>query len=84
MAGESSQVTLTVRLIRSFEHRIIKHVVYHDVNLDQIVSDFKQYVKTELKTHAGLPPPVKTHNYDTMKISHQPFGAKVLFFFITL
>jgi hypothetical protein len=46
MAGESSQVTLTVRLIRSFEHRIIKHVVYHDVNLDQIVSDFKQYVKT--------------------------------------
>lgn len=69
-------VTLTVRLIRSFEHRIIKHVVYHSVNLDQTVKEFQEFVKAELKTHAGLPPPLKTHPYDCMKISHQPFGAK--------
>ncbi|XP_053390427.1 UPF0538 protein C2orf76-like [Mercenaria mercenaria] len=76
MTTDTGKVTITVRLIRSFDHRIIKHVVYHDVCLEQKVSDFKQFIKTELKTHSGLPPPFKTHNYDSMKISHQPFGAK--------
>lgn len=37
--------TVTIRLIRSFEHRNLKHVVYHDVDLTQSVADFKDFVR---------------------------------------
>ena len=37
-----SKGTLTVRLIRSFEHRNIKHVVFHDVDFTQKVKTFKE------------------------------------------
>lgn len=43
MAAE--EVTVTVRLIRSFEHRNFKPVVYHGVNLDQTVRDFIVFLK---------------------------------------
>ncbi|XP_038076607.1 UPF0538 protein C2orf76 homolog [Patiria miniata] len=76
MATESSSITLTVRLIRSFEHRNIKHVVYKDITPDMTVKKFAEFVKTDIKTKAGLPPPFKTYNYDTFKIQHKAFGAK--------
>lgn len=76
MTTEENKITVTVRLIRSFDHRIIKHIVYHNVDLDQSVKDFKEFVKAELKTRTGIPPPFKNHPYDSLKISHQPFGAK--------
>lgn len=37
--------TVTIRLIRSFEHRNLKHVVYHDIDLTQSVADFKEFVR---------------------------------------
>lgn len=40
---------LTVRLVRSFEHRNFKPVVYKDVNLDQTVEEFISFV-TQGKT----------------------------------
>ncbi|KAL4222721.1 hypothetical protein ACF0H5_018762 [Mactra antiquata] len=73
--GEAG-ITLTVRLIRSFEHRTIKHVVFHDVDRKQSVGDFIGLIRNEIKTRPGLPPPFRIHPYDTIKISHQPFGAK--------
>eukprot|EP00105_Crassostrea_gigas_P044644 XP_019928792.1 PREDICTED: UPF0538 protein C2orf76 homolog isoform X2 [Crassostrea gigas] len=39
--------TVTIRLIRSFEHRNLKHVVYHDVDLTQSVADFKEFVRKD-------------------------------------
>ena len=36
--------TLTVRLIRSFEHRNIKHIVLRDVDLTWKSSQFMEYV----------------------------------------
>lgn len=36
---------VTVRLVRSFEHRNFKPVVFHGVGLDQTVLDFIQLVK---------------------------------------
>ena len=39
-----SGVTVTVRLIRSFEHRNIKHVVYHDIELTQTVEQFMERI----------------------------------------
>ncbi|XP_074623107.1 UPF0538 protein C2orf76 homolog isoform X2 [Acropora palmata] len=45
-SGDSS-VTITVRLIRSFEHRNIKHVVYKKVPLHQTVEQFMRNVVTD-------------------------------------
>ncbi|KAH3716787.1 UPF0538 protein C2orf76 homolog [Dreissena polymorpha] len=75
MSSEDT-VVVTVRLIRSFEHRNIKHVVYRDIRLDQSVAEFIGFLLIDLKTRPGLPPPFKNNKFDTLKISHQPFGAK--------
>ncbi|XP_016086444.1 UPF0538 protein C2orf76 homolog [Sinocyclocheilus grahami] len=67
---------LAVRLVRSFEHRNFKPVVYKDVSLDQTVEEFITFVKQDVSTRAGLPLPFKKFDYDTMKIIHQAHGAK--------
>uniref|UniRef100_A0A672MJH0 UPF0538 protein C2orf76 homolog n=1 Tax=Sinocyclocheilus grahami TaxID=75366 RepID=A0A672MJH0_SINGR len=54
---------LTVRLVRSFEHRNFKPVVYKDVSLDQTVEEFITCVKQDVSTRAGLPPPFKKFDY---------------------
>ncbi|XP_061082617.1 UPF0538 protein C2orf76 homolog [Conger conger] len=72
----SSEAVLTVRLVRSFEHRNFKPVVFRSVNLDQTVEEFTALVKTDVSTRAGVPPPFKKFEYDTMKIIHQAHGAK--------
>uniref|UniRef100_A0A8C5Q1Y5 CB076 protein n=1 Tax=Leptobrachium leishanense TaxID=445787 RepID=A0A8C5Q1Y5_9ANUR len=72
----SRDVTITVRLVRSFEHRNFCPIVYHGVDLEQHVSDFMQHVKTDIATRPGLPPPFKTYSYDTLKIIHQAHGSK--------
>ncbi|XP_040835058.1 UPF0538 protein C2orf76 homolog isoform X3 [Ochotona curzoniae] len=41
------EVTITVRLIRSFEHRNFRPVVYHGVNLDQTVKEFIVFLKQD-------------------------------------
>jgi len=48
MHAEDSVVksTLTVRLIRSFEHRNIKHIVLRDVDLTWKCSRFMDYVNS--------------------------------------
>lgn len=47
MSGETSagHIVVTLRLIRSFEHRNIKHVVYKDVDPQQTVEDFIKFLK---------------------------------------
>ncbi|XP_076858999.1 UPF0538 protein C2orf76 homolog [Brachyhypopomus gauderio] len=72
----SSEATLTVRLVRSFEHRNFKPVVFRGVHLHQKVEEFIAFIKNDISTRPGLPPPFKTFDYDTMKIIHQAHGAK--------
>uniref|UniRef100_A0A671TUG8 Uncharacterized protein n=1 Tax=Sparus aurata TaxID=8175 RepID=A0A671TUG8_SPAAU len=62
MAGDA---VVTVRLVRSFQHRNFKPVVFHQVDLDQTVQDFIQLVRDDITTRAGLPPPFKKHSYGT-------------------
>lgn len=45
----SEEVTITVRLIRSFEHRNFKPVVYHRVNLNQTVKEFIVFLKQGMR-----------------------------------
>ncbi|XP_042301179.1 UPF0538 protein C2orf76 homolog [Sceloporus undulatus] len=72
----SGDVTLTVRLVRSFEHRNFRPVVYHGVSLHQTVKELMQFVKNDVALRTGLPPPFKKYKYDTMKIIHQAHGSK--------
>ncbi|XP_056391400.1 UPF0538 protein C2orf76 homolog [Hyla sarda] len=72
----SGGVTVTVRLVRSFEHRNFRPVVYHDVILDQTVQEFLEFVKKDVAQRDGLPPPFRRHSYDMMKILHQAHGSK--------
>ncbi|KAM9364407.1 UPF0538 protein C2orf76 homolog [Pholidichthys leucotaenia] len=67
---------ITVRLVRSFEHRNFKSVVFSGVDLDQQVEDFIRLVRDDIATRPGLLPPFRKHAYDTMKIIHQAHGAK--------
>ncbi|XP_067649791.1 UPF0538 protein C2orf76 homolog [Haliotis asinina] len=76
MAKEASNVTITVRLVRSFTHRNVKHLVYHNVNTGQTVADFRQMLDEDIPTRQSLPPPFKKFTYDTLKISHKAYGAK--------
>lgn len=41
----SEEAVVTVRLVRSFQHRNFKPVVFHGVRLDQTVRDFIQLVR---------------------------------------
>ena len=42
--ADSSRATVTMRLIRSFEYRNIKYVVFKDVSLEQTAKDFMDFV----------------------------------------
>ncbi|CAL9689974.1 unnamed protein product [Knipowitschia caucasica] len=72
----SAEVTITVRLVRSFEYRNFKPVVFQHVPPELRVGDFIQRVLTDIETRPGLPPPFRKHQYDAMKIIHQAHGAK--------
>ncbi|KAH0621337.1 hypothetical protein JD844_022497 [Phrynosoma platyrhinos] len=60
----SGEVTLTVRLVRSFEHRNFRPIVYHGISLDQTVKELIQFVKNDVALRTGLPPPFKKYKYD--------------------
>ncbi|TKS66771.1 UPF0538 protein C2orf76 -like protein [Collichthys lucidus] len=72
----SGGAVVTVRLVRSFEHRNFRPLVFHGVNVELTVLDFMQLVRDDISTRPGLPPPFKKYSYDTMKIIHQAHGAK--------
>ncbi|XP_036175015.1 UPF0538 protein C2orf76 homolog isoform X2 [Myotis myotis] len=72
----SKEVTITVRLIRSFEHRNFKPVVYHGVNFDQTVKEFIVFLKQDIPLRISLPPPFRNYKYDKLKIIHQAHKSK--------
>uniref|UniRef100_A0A7N5KTE7 CB076 protein n=2 Tax=Ailuropoda melanoleuca TaxID=9646 RepID=A0A7N5KTE7_AILME len=72
----SKGVTITVRLIRSFEHRNFRPVVYHGVNLDQTTKEFILFLKQDIPLRTSLPPPFRNYKYDKLKIVHQAHRAK--------
>ncbi|XP_037706469.1 UPF0538 protein C2orf76 homolog [Choloepus didactylus] len=69
-------VTITVRLIRSFEHRNFKPIVYRGVNLDQTVKEFMVFLKHDVSLRTSLPPPFRNYKYDKLKIIHQAYKSK--------
>ncbi|XP_066029268.1 UPF0538 protein C2orf76 homolog [Pocillopora verrucosa] len=74
--ADSSGATVTMRLIRSFEYRNIKDVVFKDVSLEQTAKDFMDFVVSDIKKRSDVPLPIQTMLTDTMKIQHKAHGAK--------
>ena len=70
------KVTIVLRLIRSFEHRTIRNVVYHDISVKVYVFDLIRFIKKDIQTRTSLPPPFRNFPFDTLKIQHKAFGAK--------
>jgi len=63
-------VTLTIRLIRSFEHRNLKFLVLKNVRLDLRTSDLIALILEEIqKPFHNLPRPFKTYEFDTLKVT---------------
>jgi len=70
-------VTLTARLIRSFAHRNLRHLVLRGINLDLSGDEFLRLCREEAsRPQSGLPPPFRTFGYDCCKIEHQAHGSK--------
>ena len=74
--GGDNTVTITIRLIRSFEHRNIRNLVLHNISLEQKVDHFTQLVKERIKAKSDLPPPFRNFSFDAMKIETHAHGAK--------
>lgn len=78
MSGDvhRDRLILTVRVIRSFQHRNIWHIVIRDVRPTESVEEFKKLVQAAISAHNTMPTTVKTYAYDTLKIEHLPHKAK--------
>lgn len=76
--GDISQcsMTISIRVIRSFAHRNIRHLVMRGLSPQKLVKDLKNAIVSNLKESQSLPPTVKSYSYDTLKIEHQPHKAK--------
>ena len=80
-SGEATapSLILTIRLIRSFEHRNVKNIVLKLSDRNILVKDLKALICSEIKSPTSkhnLPPPFKMFAYDTLKIEHVPFKSK--------
>lgn len=64
----NSLVTLTIRLIRSFEHRNIKFIVLKSVDLNWSTEELIEKTFDEIRKSSALPKPFKTFLYDTMMV----------------
>ncbi|KAG7170411.1 UPF0538 protein C2orf76-like [Homarus americanus] len=76
MSGDNEvHATITIRLIRSFQHRNIRSLVLHNINTEQLVEDFIEYISEKLTSAPNLPP-FHNHAFDTLKIETQAHGYK--------
>ena len=62
-------VTLTLRLIRSFEQRNIKFLVLKTVDLNWTTEELIEKTFEEIRKSTSLPKPFKTFQYDSMKVN---------------
>jgi len=71
-----SEVTLSIRLIRSFEHRNLRFFPIHAVDLSWTTEKLMTVINERISTSTSLPPPFRKFEFDTLKIEHQAHGAK--------
>ncbi|XP_029846109.3 UPF0538 protein C2orf76 homolog [Ixodes scapularis] len=74
--GEQQQITISIRVVRSFVHRNIHHRVMRAVSPTKLVKHLKEAIFADLRQDPNIPPTVQNYAYDTLKIEHQPHKAK--------
>ncbi|KAJ3173460.1 hypothetical protein HK101_011030 [Irineochytrium annulatum] len=69
-------VTVTIRLIKSFEYRTFKNVVLHDLDAETTtVSALKALLRQKIQTESGFKP-YRNVDFDTLKLYFVTHGAK--------
>lgn len=73
-----TNVTLTIRVIKSFPYRNVKNLILRDYNLKEknghdLLEDVLKHIQTE-----GAFRPFRNVNYDTMKIYTHAHGSKTV------
>lgn len=76
MTEAGAGVIVTVRLIRSFEHRNIRNLILREVDTEMSVCRFIELVREKIKQSSSLPPPFIHFGFDTLKIEAQAHGFK--------
>ncbi|XP_011403543.1 PREDICTED: UPF0538 protein C2orf76 homolog [Amphimedon queenslandica] len=79
MASESQSsagLTITIRLIRSFEHRNIRYIVLKDVDPSLTIQDLMDQINKDLQSSHILPVPFRKHQFNCMKINSYAHGHK--------
>ncbi|KAI8922631.1 hypothetical protein BC831DRAFT_429879 [Entophlyctis helioformis] len=78
-----SGMTLTIRLIKSFEYRTTKNLVLHNIQSDMLVGDLKALVVSKIKTTPGFKPYLTTV-FDALKLYVKAHGSKAMNLIINL
>eukprot|EP00842_Homolaphlyctis_polyrhiza_P004087 jgi/Hompol1/467/HPOL_001747-RA len=76
-------ITLTIRVIKSFEYRTTKNLVLHNISPAMRTSELKQLVQQSIKTAPGFKPYLTT-KFDTLKIYVKAHGSKSMNLVINL
>ena len=80
MSNES--VTLSIRLIRSCEHRNLRFFPLHQVDIKWTTEQLMEAAKAKIQTNSSLPPPFKKFDFNCMKVSCQKIDKKWFFNFL--
>lgn len=74
-ATTSSTILITVRLIKSFEFRTFKNLVFTEIPVGLPIRDLKQRCCNKIRESPGLKP-YHSHNFDTFKLYVKAHGSK--------
>ena len=69
MSNDQSIVTLSIRLIRSFEHRNLRFIPLRHVDLNWTTEHLMNVIRDNIQNSTNLPPPFKKFEFDTLKVS---------------
>lgn len=71
-----TSATITIRIIKSFEYRVEKSLVLHNINLEQLTArQLKELVRQDLQIKSGFKA-FRSIDLDTLKIYTKAHGSK--------
>jgi len=62
---------LSIRLIRSFEHRNLRFFPLKAIDLSWTTEQLMSIIKENIATSTSLPPPFRKFNFDTLKVRNR-------------
>lgn len=68
--SSNCDLTLSIRLIRSFEHRNLRFIPLQNVDSFWTTEQLMEAIREKIKTSTSLPPPFKNFDFDTLKVSN--------------